>query len=99
MENLPNTDLGLQKYVKVLILLHFLIYFFEQNHKSWEMVAKSIPKLVSIPGSEGISLKTAMCKLTTSFRLDNITVQGNCPIFCVILSENTPKKGLGTLFV
>jgi hypothetical protein len=26
-------------------------------------------------------------------------LQGNWPIFCVILSENTPKKGLGTLFV
>jgi hypothetical protein len=29
MENLPNTDLGLQKYVKVLILLRFLLNFFE----------------------------------------------------------------------
>ena len=60
MENLPNTDLGLQKYVKAPILLHFLLYFFEQNHKSWEMVAKSISKLVPIPGSEWITLKTTL---------------------------------------
>jgi hypothetical protein len=26
-------------------------------------------------------------------------LQGNWPIFCVILSENTLKMGLGTLFV